>query len=118
MQFSADLAKPLVPMESLVNFPVLLAQHLNLLHFLVVFLRGGEKREQPRFEDVIRLRGFGEKFLPSRTKFLRHGADFYAEPALKSIGFTGFLHRCNGEFTAADLNAAFRPQTYSPVRAL
>ena len=67
MQLSADMAKPLVPVESLVSFSVLLAQHLNPLHFLVVFFRGGKKFNQPCFEYVIRLRCFGEKFLSSRT---------------------------------------------------
>lgn len=67
MQLSADLAKSFVPVESLIGFSVPLTQRFNLLHFLVVFFRGGKKCKQPCFECVIHLRCFGEKFLPSRT---------------------------------------------------
>ena len=42
VQSGADLAKFFVPVESLVGFSVLLAQHFNLLHILVVFFRGGK----------------------------------------------------------------------------
>jgi hypothetical protein len=76
MQFGADLAESFVPVEGLVDFSVLLTQHLNLLHFLVVFFCGGEKREQPGFKYVIRLGCFGKEFPSSRTKFLRHGLIF------------------------------------------
>ena len=95
MQFGADLAESFVPVEGLIDFSVLLTQHFDLLHFLVVFFCGGEKREQMGFEYVIRLGCFGKEFLSSRTKFLLHGADFYAGRLLKSIGFTCFLHGHN-----------------------
>src|SRR6478736_10107713 len=95
MQFGADLAESLVPVEGLVGFSVLITQHFNLLHFLVVFFCGSEKREEPGFEYVIRLGCFGKEFPSSRTKFLRHGADFYAGRLLKSIDFTVFLHGRN-----------------------
>jgi hypothetical protein len=52
---SADFAKPLVPMEGLVGFPVALAQHFNLLHFLIVFFQAGKEIKQSRFEQVIRM---------------------------------------------------------------
>src|SRR5689334_13226131 len=95
MQFGANLAESFVPVKGLVGFSVLLTQHLNLLHFLVVFFYGGEKRQQSGFEYVVRLGCFGKELSSSRTKFMQHGADFYAEPLLKSIGFTCFLHGHN-----------------------
>jgi hypothetical protein len=118
MQFGADLAESFVPVEGLVGFSVLLTQHLNMLHFLVVFFCGGKKHEEPGFEYVIRLGCFGKEFLSSRTKFLRHGADFYAGRLLKSIGFTGFLHGHNKNLrTGKNGGRVLKPQTYIPGQA-
>ncbi|HET8891571.1 MAG TPA: hypothetical protein VFQ41_21910 [Candidatus Angelobacter sp.] len=47
---SAIGAKSLMPVESFVRFPVALTQHLNALHFLLVFFRAGKELKQPRLE--------------------------------------------------------------------
>jgi len=67
MQFGADLAESFVPVEGLVGFSVLLTQHLNLLHFLVVFFSAGKKLEQPCLEQFVCLGRFLEKFPAPRA---------------------------------------------------
>jgi hypothetical protein len=60
-------AKPLVPVESFIGFPVAFAQRFNALHFLIVFFRAGKELKQTRPEQFIRLGRFLKKFLATRT---------------------------------------------------
>jgi uncharacterized membrane protein len=48
-------------MKSFVGLTVAFAQSLYLFHILVVFFRSGKEFKQPRFEQVVRLRGLRKK---------------------------------------------------------
>ena len=115
----AGRAKSLVPVKSLVCFPVSLAQRFNTVHFLFVFLGDGKNASSRALNKSSAWVALEKSSLPRGHSSCGMELIFTRSILLKSIGFTGFLHRHNVEFTRVDLAvsaARFRPQTYSPGR--